>query len=134
MSKKYSAHFEDDDVVEIYDSETEAIGEFCFNLDNAFEFNDGDEVTFKVSEMLSALDISSRLNSGVIGEYIFEFINNWVTDEMVAEEVPLKIGNEKIIELGDIVKNFISNNATSHWYVVDDKNQKDYTHMIGSLN
>lgn len=134
MSKKYSAHFEADEMVEIYDSEAEAVGEFCINLDNAFEFDAGEYVTFKVSEMLSAIDVVSKFDCERIGEHIFEFISEYVADEMAAEEAPLKMNKEKIVELGIIIKNFISNNATSHWYVVDDKNQKDYTHMIGSLN
>lgn len=129
MSKKWTAFFEGDERVPVYDTEGEAIGGMEWGIDGDHE--PGEEVEYIVAQMKSVPDFLAEWHER-IGERVFEDLNSELSDEMGAEEWPLNMTREKQVELGKLIATFLSEHATHGWHTVDTKTEQKRTYIAGS--
>lgn len=128
--KKWAAYFEGDERVSLSDTEGEAIGEMEYQIDADFE--PGEQVEYRLAQMVNGLELLQRQRAQRIGEDIIEQIENDLTDEMGAEESPLSFAPDDAQRLGEMVVAFIVANAKPQWWTVDTKTEQKRTHIAGS--
>ena len=128
--KKWSAYFDGDERVSISETEGEAIGEMECQIDRDFET--GEQVEYRVAQMVNGLELLQRQRAQSIGENIIEQIENDLTDEMGSEESPLSFADGDAKLLGEMVVTFIAANATPQWWTVDAKTEQTRTYIAGS--
>lgn len=129
MSKKWTAFMEGDERVPVRETEGEAVGEMECKIDADHE--PGTEVKYIVAQMKSAPEFLAEWHQR-IGERVFEDMNEWLSDEMGAEEYPLGTTREKQAELGKLIADFLSEHATQGWHTVDPKTEQKRTYIAGS--
>lgn len=128
--EKWGSYFDGDERVSIYDTESEAAGEIESEIDN--EHEPGTKVEYLIAPMLSGKHILRKDRAQRIGDDLFLQINEWVNDNMNAEEDPLDMTPEDCLALGQLVIDFICARASVQWWTVDTKREKKHTYVAGS--
>lgn len=128
--KKWSAYFDGDERVRLSNTEGEAIGEMECQIDS--DFDPGEQVEYRVAQMVNGLELLQRERAQRIGENILEQIENDLTDEMGSEESPLSFADDDAKLLGEMVVAFIVAKAKPQWWTVDPKTEQVRTYIAGS--
>jgi hypothetical protein len=129
-AEKWGAYFDGDERVTVHETEGEAVGEIQFQIDDDSE--PGEHVEYRVAPMLSGKHLLCKEDPQRIGENLLEQLNEWINDEMGAEEDPLDMTPEDLKSLGQLVVTFICEHAKVQWWTVDTKREQKRTYVAGS--
>jgi hypothetical protein len=123
---------EPDERCTLYASEAEAAGEAIAEIDANYE--PGESIEYTVAPMLSAHEVLRGMNVERMGERIALWLEDWLSDEMMSDDSPLKVTNGPALHkaLGDAAVAAMCAHTVPAWWVVDSKRQRKASHVAGS--
>ncbi len=78
---------EGDETCPLHTSEADAIGAVMDEIDATYDH--GETIEYSVAPMLSAHEVLRGMNHESMGQRIFQWVEEWLNDEMLPEVPPL---------------------------------------------
>jgi hypothetical protein len=123
---------EGDETCALHTSEAGAIGAVIDEINANYEPGEY-EVDYTVAPMLSAHDVLRGMNHESMGQRIFQWVEEWLNDEMLPENPPLKVKDRHVhMALGRAIAHIICEHTEPEWWTVDTKNERKETYVAGS--